>query len=732
MKLPQGLTSEMLQVFETLPDLYLILSPQLRILTASNAYLEATLTSRESLISKHIFEAFPDNPATPDAQAVSNLNASLQQVLISRKPHQMALQHYDVPHPTLAGQFVERYWLPLNTPVLNEQGEISYIIHKVNNVTEQIRSQTRLKATQEQKIVALADASQQQNRIQQLYEQAPVGIAIFIGADYMIELANPTLCEIWGRVPEQVLGKPLFEALPEASRQGFEELLDQVLQTGIPYRGEEFSVIIFREGQKNTVYFNFIYQPLRNEQQQVIGVIVVATEVSALVQARRQAEQREAVLQALNEQLAMANEEIQASQGRIRVAYQDLSKAQDALQRLNQELEQRVIQRTQQLQQAQREAETRARQLQLLTDALPVAVTYIDTQQRYQFANRTVQEWMQQEVIGKTMREVIGEQTYQVVRSYIERALAGEPVQFVQQIDYPTGRRHILMNLVPHVEEGGVKGFYGLVIDISQQISAQEMIEKREREAQTLAQELGVANEELSMTNRQLLHSNADMDNFIYTASHDLRAPITNIEGLMKALLRKLSPENLQDPTLMRITGMIGDSIERFKKTINDLGLITRIQREGNEDSILISLAEVIEQVKLDLELLIQESDVSLEIQVEDCPKIAFSPKNLRSIVYNLLSNAIKYRSPQRSPLIHISYHQEPGYVVLTVQDNGLGMDLSRENKIFALFKRLHTHVEGSGIGLYMIKKIIDNAGGKIEVESQEGKGSTFRVYFKN
>jgi signal transduction histidine kinase len=108
---------------------------------------------------------------------------------------------------------------------------------------------------------------------------------------------------------------------------------------------------------------------------------------------------------------------------------------------------------------------------------------------------------------------------------------------------------------------------------------------------------------------------------------------------------------------------------------------------------------------------------------------VVFSRKNLKSLLYNLLSNAVKYRSPDRTPLVRITCSTEQDYLVLTVEDNGLGFDMRQQDKLFALFKRLHNHVEGTGIGLYIVKKMLDNAGGRIEVESREGVGSTFRVY---
>jgi signal transduction histidine kinase len=96
-----------------------------------------------------------------------------------------------------------------------------------------------------------------------------------------------------------------------------------------------------------------------------------------------------------------------------------------------------------------------------------------------------------------------------------------------------------------------------------------------------------------------------------------------------------------------------------------------------------------------------------------------------------LLSNAIKYHAPERQSQVWVRSYETADYQVLAVQDNGLGMNLSRDNKLFTMFNRLHDHVEGSGIGLYMVKKIIENAGGKIEVQSKVGEGSVFEVFFR-
>jgi signal transduction histidine kinase/ActR/RegA family two-component response regulator len=127
-------------LFEAAPGLYLVLRPDLTIVAASQAYLNATMTRREDIIGRGIFEVFPDNPDDPGASGVSNLRASLNRVLQLRKPDTMAVQKYDVRRPAAeGGGFEERFWSPLNAPVLGPDGAVAWIIHQVEDVTEFIR-----------------------------------------------------------------------------------------------------------------------------------------------------------------------------------------------------------------------------------------------------------------------------------------------------------------------------------------------------------------------------------------------------------------------------------------------------------------------------------------------------------------------------------------------------------------------------------------------------------------
>lgn len=163
------------KLFESAPGLYLVLTSDFKIVAVSDAYLRATMTEREVIIGKGIFEVFPDNPQDPVADGVSNLRSSLQRVVQTRSADAMAVQKYDIPRPASeGGGFEERYWSPLNSPVLGEDGEVEHIIHRVEDVTEFIRLKHR-RAQQEEDYRELRQHSEQMEaevflRAQQIQE----------------------------------------------------------------------------------------------------------------------------------------------------------------------------------------------------------------------------------------------------------------------------------------------------------------------------------------------------------------------------------------------------------------------------------------------------------------------------------------------------------------------------------------------------------------------------------
>src|SRR5687767_11912882 len=132
MNAPNDNTPDFRNLFESAPGLFLVLSPELKIVAVSNAYLKATVTKREEIIGRAIFDVFPDNPDDATATGVGNLGASLHRVLQLKEADTMAVQKYDIPKPlSEGGGFEEKYWSPLNIPVFGPNKEVQYIIHRV-------------------------------------------------------------------------------------------------------------------------------------------------------------------------------------------------------------------------------------------------------------------------------------------------------------------------------------------------------------------------------------------------------------------------------------------------------------------------------------------------------------------------------------------------------------------------------------------------------------------------
>ena len=158
------------RLFEAGPTPYLILSAELSIVAVNEAYLRATMTRREALVGRHMFDAFPDNPSDPQASGVHNLRASLEAVLRTGRPDVMAIQKYDIRRPD--GSFEERHWSPINTPVTGADGAVEFIIHRVEDVTEFVRATQRSAAEMETELFNRARELRELNRTLQRQEDA--------------------------------------------------------------------------------------------------------------------------------------------------------------------------------------------------------------------------------------------------------------------------------------------------------------------------------------------------------------------------------------------------------------------------------------------------------------------------------------------------------------------------------------------------------------------------------
>ena len=177
-----------------------------------------------------------------------------------------------------------------------------------------------LRESQARERVARAEAESQRGELQRVFEQAPAAVAVFRGPRFVVEWANPAVCAMWGRTQAQALGMPVFELLPEAAGQGFEELLNGVLATGVAHVAHELPSFIDRDGQRVTVYWNFVYNPLREPDGRITGITVVATDVTEQVLARQQ-------ILLLNAELASSVEKLRSSNAELEQKVADRTNA---------------------------------------------------------------------------------------------------------------------------------------------------------------------------------------------------------------------------------------------------------------------------------------------------------------------------------------------------------------------------------------------------------------------
>lgn len=252
-------------------------------------------------------------------------------------------------------------------------------------------------------------------------------------------------------------------------------------------------------------------------------------------------------------------------------------------------------------------------------------------------------------------------------------------------------------------------GFVQIIRDLSEQKEVEDNLNRRIYELQRI---------------------NNDLDDFIYTASHDLRSPIINIGSLLDILKSEL--KHIQNPEIEHLVELLYTSTNRFKKTIKELSEVAKLSKSR--------LINVDEQENFNMTKVYEEVKASLMgMTTNDCffqtdfkvTRLRFSKYKFRSILFNLLSNAVKYAAPGRLCQIQIATAQTDDFVVLTVKDNGLGIAEANQADMFKMYRRFHDHVEGTGIGLHTIKRIIEGAGGHITFSSVENEGTEFKIYLR-
>lgn len=226
----------------------------------------------------------------------------------------------------------------------------------------------------------------------------------------------------------------------------------------------------------------------------------------------------------------------------------------------------------------------------------------------------------------------------------------------------------------------------------------------------------------LDVTSQQ----NLRLQNFAYIISHNIRSHSANLTSLVQ-LLATARGKAQKDMFLQMLT----TSTEKLADTIVNLNEIVTVNSNFNKPKAVRLLKAEIDKTLEALSVLIRQHHIEVQVQVPSTLTVTVVPAYLDSILLNLLSNAVKYRSPNRPAFIRLQAHQEPGQVVLTVQDNGLGIDLVKNQaKMFGMYKTFHDNEDARGVGLFITKNQVEAMLGSISVESAVNVGTTFTVHF--
>lgn len=236
-----------------------------------------------------------------------------------------------------------------------------------------------------------------------------------------------------------------------------------------------------------------------------------------------------------------------------------------------------------------------------------------------------------------------------------------------------------------------------------------------------------IAEQERERITNDLLERNKDLEQFTYIVSHNLRSPVANILGTTEALRTLKLEEEEREEMIFNLS----TSVIKLNTVIEDLNQILKTKRNITEARETASLSHIIKNIRIGLSEQIKKDEVDIKTDFTAIDKLETLKSYLYSIFFNLISNSIKYRQPNVPPVIEIKSYKTDEGMEIHFQDNGLGIDLQQKgDKVFGLYKRFHDHVEGKGMGLFMVKTQVVTLGGKIRIESEVNKGTKFIIQF--
>jgi len=306
--------------------------------------------------------------------------------------------------------------------------------------------------------------------------------------------------------------------------------------------------------------------------------------------------------------------------------------------------------------------------------------------------------------VGERMDAYLKEEFRERYNANFQKVLQGETVSYSREYEYENKPFYLEIMLQPVYQNGELVGV---------SLIGNNLTERKEYETR------------LELANKELVQQNEQLNQYSYIISHNLRAPIVTLLGLVSIFNQiKNNPEEADE-----VVALITKSANHLDTVIKDLNNVLAV---SDQKSVMTSvdLDAEFDTVRFLLKNEIEQSNARVDYDFSKCPVVHSIKSYIHNILYNLLSNAVKYSKQDVAPHIIVkSYKHTSGFLCIEFTDDGIGVDLDKfKDKIFGFYKRFHSHVEGKGLGLHLIKKQVDALGGRVEVDSVVGQGATFRV----
>jgi PAS domain S-box-containing protein len=506
-----------------------------------------------------------------------------------------------------------------------------------------------------------------EKRFRKLVMESPVPKAILRGKDMVIEMANGVILKnIWRKKESEIQGKNIFEVFPELKKQKYGKLLDEVYTTGNVHSESESLLYVNSDGGEHKLYIDFEYAPLREINNSISGIKITLIDVTEKVEARKKIEESE-------------------------------------------------------------------KRFRSLTESIPQLIWETDEKGNALF---TSGKWFEYTGVVPTSEEAwkamihpddFDENNKIWSKSLATGAIYKADVRVLRKDG--TYRWHAVIGEPVMNKDNKIIKWVGAFTDIQTEKAFTQELEKQ----------VTARTKELEQKNVELEQMNKELQSFAYISSHDLQEPLRKIQTFATQIIEKES-ENLTDSGKDKFQRM-QNAAQRMQTLINDLLSYSRtnIQERKFEK---INLSKIIDEVKEDLKEELEQKDAVIESN-ETCD-VNIIPFQFRQLLYNLASNSLKFSNPDTRPVIKIesefakganlnndSLVKERDYCHISISDNGIGFEPQYSKKIFEVFQRLHGKLEytGTGIGLAIVKKIVENHNGIITAKGEKNKGATFDIY---